>query len=159
MKKGVVVIAACLLRSIAPVMAQVTPEKIEQALNSRQQTETPGLSNWQELTELYNKSQDSSLWMSASGNSNRTTFIQLLSRSGDLGLNEKDYQYDFFRSFSEGTLSLGSINDSIEAELKFSDAAIHFFSDMVYGNIAPAFGYDGLNYLPRGYDIPTLLSK
>jgi L,D-transpeptidase YcbB len=157
--RGFIVIIICLLVSVTPVLAQVTRAKIEQALNSKQLMETPGFSNWQELKELYNISKDSSLWINASTKSNRATLIQLLSRSEDLGLNEKDYQYDFIRSFSQPAFPLGNINDSVEAELKFSDAAIHFFSDLIYGNISPGFSYDGLNYVPRGYDLPALISK
>jgi hypothetical protein len=143
--KEIVVIAVCLLRSVEPVMAQITHEKIEWVLGSKQQTDTSGFSNWQELKYLYDRTKDSSLWMHVSAQPNRDLMIQLLHRSDDLGLDEKDYQYDFVRSFSDQTFSLASMEDSIEAELKFSDAAIHFFSDVVYGNVSPAFGYDGLN--------------
>ena len=157
--KEVIIIAFCLLRSFTPVIAQVTAEKIEQVLNSKQHPEAFGLSNYEQLKELYNKTSETIFWTNASGQQNRTTLIQFLNRSEDLGLNQRDYQYDYIRSFSEPTFSLKSINDSIEAELRFSDAAIHFFSDLVYGNISPVFGYDGLNYIARGYDIPALISK
>lgn len=157
--KEILVITICLLKSIVSLMAQVTPEKLDQALDSKQQMETSGFSNWQKLRGLYNQTRDSSLWINASGERNRTTLIQLLGRSENLGLDEKDYQYDFIRSFSEGTFSLANIEDSIETELKFSDAALHFFSDLAYGNISPAFGYDGLNFSPGSYDIPALIAK
>jgi len=157
--KEIVVIAVCLLRSVEPVMAQITHEKIEWVLGSKQQTDTSGFSNWQELKYLYDRTKDSSLWMHVSAKPNRDLMIQLLHRSDDLGLDEKDYQYDFVRSFSDQTFSLASMEDSIEAELKFSDAAIHFFSDVVYGNVSPAFGYDGLNYSSKQYDIPALITK
>lgn len=151
--------AVCLLRSVEPVIAQITHEKIELVLGSKQQTDTTGFSNWQELNYLYDRTKDSSLWMHVSAKPNRALIIQLLHRSEDLGLDEKNYQYDFIRSFSEETFSLANMDDSIEAELKFSDAAIHFFSDLVYGNISPAFGYDGLNYSSKKYDIPALIAK
>ncbi len=157
--KEVFFIAICLLKSIVSLMAQVTPGKIDEAINSKKQAETSRFSNWQNLTGLYDQTSDSSLWINASGERNRTTLIQLLDRSEDLGLDKKDYQYAFIRSFSERPPSLANIDDSIEAELKFSDAALHFFSDLAYGNISPAFGYDGLNFSPGSYDMPALIAK
>jgi len=41
--KEVIIIAFCLLRSFTPVIAQVTAEKIEQMLNSKQHPEAFGL--------------------------------------------------------------------------------------------------------------------
>ena len=104
--KEIVVIALCLLRSVEPVIAQITHEKIELVLGSKQQTDTHGFSRWQELNYQYERTMDSSLWMHIPAKQSRALIVQLLHRAEDLGLNEKDYQYDFIRSFSEQTFSL-----------------------------------------------------
>jgi len=53
----------------------------------------------------------------------------------------------------------GTAADSIIAEIKFTDAAIHFFNDFMQGNTTPALRYDGLNYTPSCNNIPYLLAE
>ena len=54
---------------------------------------------------------------------------------------------------------LQTAEDSLQAELSITDAAIHFYSDLVYGNTKPALSYNGLNYIPDCFDIPGLLAS
>lgn len=85
---------------------------------------------------------------------------QLLNRIKDsrhFGLQENDYQPAFLLSLQKGP-ALPELKDSILADFLLTDAAIHFFRDMVLGNAAPATSYTGIKYNPDCIDVPSLLS-
>ena len=73
---------------------------------------------------------------------------KVLARSDQLGLNEQDYQYAYVNSYLPKSTA-----DSIETEVRFTDAAIHFFTEVKLGNKTPDFRYTGLKYNPDGGDI------
>ncbi len=83
--------------------------------------------------------------------------LQTLQQAALFGLEAEDYQYRFILSFSQRQFPLITASDSLEAELRLSDAAIHFYSDIAYGNRKPVLGYNGLLYQPSCYAIATLL--
>jgi murein L,D-transpeptidase YcbB/YkuD len=85
-------------------------------------------------------------------------FVGILNSADSLGLNQKDYQYQFFKTYVVGQ-SLKKIDDSIDADIHFTDAAIHFFTDLKSGNQIPSFGYAGLKYNPSANDIPLQLVR
>jgi murein L,D-transpeptidase YcbB/YkuD len=89
----------------------------------------------------------------------RKHLLDYLETAADLGLKKEDYQFSFIQSFRTNSLRLVTSADSVAAELRFTDAAIHFFNDVVNGNHAPAIGYNGLNYQPHCVKIPLLLSS
>jgi len=69
--------------------------------------------------------------------------LTLLHESGLLALNEGDYQQEFMSGFYPERLTLRRV-DSTETELRFTDAALHFFSELKVGNKSPSLGYNGL---------------
>lgn len=146
----------CLLGS--RVLAQPLPEKIRQALTLHDNLETTGVTRPYEVKEFYAFNYYSPAWLTSQGTLNRISLIKLLQSSGRRGLNETDYQYDFIGALPDRSLPLSS-KDSLVAELKFTDAAIHFFSDLAYGNIKPALGFDGLGYAPKCYNIARLVAE
>lgn len=77
----------------------------------------------------------------------QNTLRQLLQTASSLGLAETDYQAAFFQKGTSGR-SLKFRADSIETDLRLTDAALHFFVDVKNGNQAPAFRYDGLRFSP-----------
>lgn len=82
------------------------------------------------------------------GNINdQENFLKILRLSDSLGLNETDYQYQFIKSYRPGQ-ALYNFDDSIDAEMHLTDAAIHFFTELKFGNKKPLFGYEGLKYNP-----------
>lgn len=72
---------------------------------------------------------------------------QLLHLASSLGLREADYQGDFFARLKKEEALL-TITDSLDRDVRFTDAAIHFFSEAKNGNAPPSFRYDGLRYSP-----------
>ena len=86
-------------------------------------------------------------------------FLGVLKRSADLGLRESDYPISDIEAICNGTrFRFQNLNDSLEAELRITKAAIDFYSDIAYGNTKPALGYNGLGYEPGCADVPALLA-
>jgi murein L,D-transpeptidase YcbB/YkuD len=84
-------------------------------------------------------------------------FLGILNLADSFGLNQGDYQFQFFKTYNPSQ-DLKNLNDSIDADVRLTDAAIHFFSELKFGNRIPSFGYTGLPYDPASNDnIPSLL--
>ena len=77
--------------------------------------------------------------------------------SAGLGLQEKDYQFGYIQWLRNNTNLLKNTTDSLEAEIRITDAAIHFYNDLAYGNAKPALVYNGLDY-PKCKNIQVLLA-
>lgn len=84
-------------------------------------------------------------------------FFNVLQHCDSMGLSENDYQPAIINALRNNTARLQTTEDSLDAELRITDAAINFFSDISYGNENPPLGYNGLNYKPGCYDIPALI--
>lgn len=82
--------------------------------------------------------------------------VNLINNAEEYGLNTKDYQYSFIQSFIKNA-ALKNANDSTEADVYFTDAAIHFFTELHIGNRPPPLSYEGLKYIPDVSDIPALV--
>lgn len=80
---------------------------------------------------------------------NQKDLLKILHLSDSLGLNETDYQYQFIKTYQPGQ-ALNNLADSVDAEIHLTDAAIHFFTELKFGNKKPSFGYEGLRYNPSG---------
>lgn len=111
------------------------------------------------LKEFYSINSFKPGWINDENISNREELVALLSNAAVQGLSKNDYQFNFIAAFKAGKIKLPAEKDSLEAEIKFTDAAIHFFMDVAYGNKTPALGYDGLKFLPGCYNIPQLVAS
>lgn len=74
-------------------------------------------------------------------------FLGLLHRADSLGLRPDDYLSPFLKTYIPGE-NLNTIGDSVDADFCLTEAAIHFFTELKYGNTVPAFAYNGLKYNP-----------
>lgn len=100
---------------------------------------------YSEINRFYELNNYQPAWIgNASG---QQDFLKILHLSDSLGLNETDYQYQFFKTYQPGQ-AFNNLNDSVDAEMHLTDAAIHFFTELKFGNKKPSFGYEGLNYDP-----------
>ncbi len=88
---------------------------------------------------------------------NLVTLSTYIQKSTNLGLSQEDYQQELIKKFNSASLKLIDRNDSLVAEIKFTDAAIHFFHDVLMGNKQEPLEYNGLNYSPSCYDVSALL--
>jgi len=138
------------------LLAQVTPEKLK-IFASDNSSPYINAKNKNDLVQFYSMQQYQPVWMLSSFQCKN--LLSLIQTSGDRGLNEKDYQPDFIRSLCEGKILLKNNKDSIDTEIRLTAIALNFFNDVFYGNTPPALGYDGLNYIPQGFNIPELLTN
>jgi murein L,D-transpeptidase YcbB/YkuD len=84
---------------------------------------------------------------------------QYIDSAAALGLKKEDYQFNFIQNFRLGKASLNTAEDSMLADRRFTDAAIHFFRDVMVGNSSPQTGYNGLNYSPDWSQLTSLLAS
>ena len=66
--------------------------------------------------------------------------LEVIAQADSLALNARDYQFEFMQQFRAHP-NLRTKSDSMEAEACFADAALHFFSDLYFGNQEPTFQY------------------
>jgi murein L,D-transpeptidase YcbB/YkuD len=132
---------------------QITTDRFQQFIA------TGKYANNAEINEFYTRLVYKTAWIQKENSKNLASFLNTLKLSAVLGLKEKDYQYDFIKAFLNQANQLQTTEDSIKAEISFSEAAIQFYNDLAFSNTKPAFGYDGLNYKPSCLNIPTLLAQ
>ncbi len=108
------------------------------------------------VKEFYKLNGSQFVWMNSYNSTD--TLLQLLQLASDLGLNTEDYQFDFIKSFRSNQYIPPVRRDTLLAELRFTDAAIHIFRDIAYGNRKPALGYNGLSDYPDCLNIPELMA-
>jgi murein L,D-transpeptidase YcbB/YkuD len=161
MKKGQQKIIAILLFCLPalPVFAQDFPNRIQQFLADEQNITNDGIKNSSLLKKFYTLLEYKSAWLGKENKSNRDDLSGIIKQAADFGLEETDYQIDHINSQVTGAIPLHNITDSLHDELRCTDAALHFFKDMIYGNTEPVLGYNGLNYSPACDDIPALLAS
>jgi len=97
-------------------------------------------------------------WLNRGESSNYKILSNYIGQSSVFGLREEDYQPALFKTVSK-TFHFENEPDSLLAELKFTDAAIHFIHDILMGNQGVALSYNGLNYAPSCYDVPGILNS
>lgn len=139
--------------------AQLNTELLKQYVQSAELLKSSGTTREKELREYYTITNYNYSWIGEENDYNRQILLKLLEDAAKEGLNRQDYQPQFIESFSSGQLILRTAADSVIAEIKFTDAAIHFFNDFMHGNTTPALRYDGLNYTPSCNNIPYLLAE
>lgn len=84
-------------------------------------------------------------------------FLQLLNKAPELGLEKGDYSFSLLHSLTHNTSA--GLQDSLEKDIRLTDAAIRFFTDLKNGNSHPAFGYEGLKYRPSTTEVVPLLAQ
>lgn len=151
-----------LLAAFIPALlahTQLTDSSLQQMIADENEKGGVGLKFTSSVTEFYTLSDHQPVWMIPGNNNNRLVLLSELSHAYNRGLEEKDYQYEEIRNLQQRNFILAGLQDSLRAELILTDAAIHYFNDIAYGNTKPYFGYNGLNYSPSCYSIPVLLKE
>lgn len=133
------------------VSAEITPDQLHKFILDNKKINGA-------IKEFYTRLSYQTAWIQKENKNNCAAFFSILKQSADWCLRETDYQFDFIKQFRDEETGLKNLNDSLEAEVRITDAAIHFFSDIAYGNTKPVFGFYGLTYTPACHDIPVLLA-
>ncbi|WP_051189734.1 L,D-transpeptidase family protein [Daejeonella oryzae] len=149
--KNILLLLTTFFWSIAAV-AQMTPDDLHKIISEN------SFNNETEIKEFYSRLNYTNAWIKKGNTLNLGILISSLKKSAENGLREKDYHFDFIQSFLNRKVSLQTKEDSLKAEIRLTDAAIHYYSDMVYGNTIPVLGFNGLGYKPNCFNISTVLA-
>jgi hypothetical protein len=138
--KYILLLLPCLL-GIA--FCQISPEKLKKIIG-----EMPSSSS-KDVNLFYSSLHYEAVWLPVTKQENMAALLTELEQAVERGLNKNDYQFHYIQSVYKKTASLDNINDSVKAELVITNAAIHYYSHLAYGNTKPLLGYDGLKYIPN----------
>jgi len=136
--------------------AQVAPERFKEYIQYNSLT-LDGLHFTKDVQAFYTIHGYQFTWLTKQTN-HLQILINYINQSQDLGLNKEDYHPDLIHSITAPGFSAADEKDSLIAEIKLTDAAIHFFHDVLMGNRPEPFSYNGLNYTPSCYNIAALIS-
>lgn len=131
--------------------AQLTAERLQKSISVNYPADNS-------LKKFYAGLDYSIVWIQKSNISNLNTLVSSIQLADDAGLKKEDYNYTFLTQVQNGTVVLSTADDSLKTELIISKAAIDYYTDIAYGNIAPPLGYNGLDYKPSCYNIPGILA-
>lgn len=88
----------------------------------------------------------------------RNNFLKILPLANAFGLNTEDYGLAKLTALT-GSNQLITHADSVELDIWFSDAALHFFSDLKVGNKPISLSFDGLKYEPDKSSIVAMVNN
>ena len=131
---------------------QITSLRLQQYIADGDKAFSQTIISPDDLKQFYSYQNFQAVWFSSGRQSLRQELSDLLRSANRWGLNEKDY------FFEKPFATLNGINDSLFAEIRLTDIALHFIRDILCGNSSPQLGYSGLRYQPDCFDIPLLLS-
>ena len=111
------------------------------------------------VKEFYRTMEYKPAWTGNEGRYNFPLLINLLQHADEHGLEEKDYQFEMLTRYRDSLSQLQFGEERIMHEVKLTDAALHFFHDIAFGNTVPLLGYHGLSYKPDCISVPWQLAR
>jgi L,D-transpeptidase YcbB len=118
-----------------------------------------GIEDTTGIKEFYRARDYKPAWTGEQNRPNHDFLLTLLADAASEGLNEADYQYHFIRTYKDSSARFQSSENWMITEIRLTDAALHYFGDIAFGNPAPVLYHDGLSYQPGCISIPWQLSK
>ncbi len=156
-RKNILVILVACAWSFA-AYAQITFDRLRQFISDNKHISSAEAKS-SDVKEFYERANYKTAWIQKENAANYSIFFNMLKQSAGMGLRERDYQFNYIESLRNNTVGLQNKEDSLEAEVRITDAAIHFYNDIAYGNTKPTLGYNGLNYMPGCRNVPALLAE
>jgi L,D-transpeptidase YcbB len=96
-------------------------------------------------------------WLGRQQKTNLEVLSGCIKKSASLGLDERDYQPALFVKDYSRPVAESDDQDLLKDEIKITDAAIHFFHDVMMGNHTEPLSYNGLSYTPECNELSALL--
>ncbi len=140
-------------------ISQITPEKLALYISEKRLPNTIDTRRAVQITAFYENMKYKTAWINEKNKADRAILFNDLKQSSTLGLRETDYQHGFIETLTKGNTYLQTINDSLEAEILITDAAIHFYNDVVSGNTKPSLSFNGIDEVLECQNIPMLLAE
>lgn len=131
--------------------AQITPQQVQELVNAGKYSA--------EVKAFYRSFHDEPAWIQTVDTLRCITLLNALQNAPVMGLRQQDYAVAFIEPLCNRKTVLKNLHDSLEAELRITEAALHFYHDVAYGNTTPVFGYNGLKEYPLRHNIPVLLAE
>jgi murein L,D-transpeptidase YcbB/YkuD len=145
--------------SIPKVFGQITAERMEHYIAENNISQHVEASRKTNIVSFYKSMAFKTAWVQSENSIDKNNLFVILKQASIKGLVENDYQYNFIQALKNKSIALKNENDSIEADIRITDAALHFYSDIVFGNAKPAFSYDGIGETLACVDIPSSLAS
>lgn len=150
---------ACLIFSSHLIYAQLNTEIIRSAVAENSYFLYTDSKQWKAIEKFYVVNNFQPAWLNKENTENAQILLDQLQSCADIGLKEDDYDPAFLKSFKNKTVPLKNTSDSVKTEIRLTGIALHFYNDILSGNITPAITYKVVNATVSSYDIPTLLSQ
>ncbi len=138
--------------------SQITPDELKLFIVENKNRDPGDVPFSPEIKEFYELSEYKTAWVQKENWGNCDILLNTLQQSAGIGLRETDYRVGYIKSFRKNPPPPENVIDLLKVEIRITDAALHFFHDIAYGNLSPALGYNGLNYSPGCKNIPGILA-
>ncbi len=112
-----------------------------------------------DVKDFYTQIQYQTAWVKKENQVNYLALKKVLMFSTALGLRESDYPIISSVSILNDQGKTGFNLDSIQSDILISVSAIHFFSDIAYGNSRPNLGFNGFKIDTSYRNVPKLLAE
>lgn len=138
--------------------AQITPSQLQYYISNDNNLVKINRKYVSQIKYFYSKLNYKTAWIQKQNSFNSNYLLASIKRSPELGLTQKDYHSNYIESVCNGNISLQNISDSLQAEVILTEAAIHFYNDIAYGNAKPSFEYNGFKNATDCRNVPVLLA-
>src|SRR5688500_16716280 len=136
-----------------PMQAQSFPAQMKQTISNENVLRSTGIKKVEAVRRFYALHNYEPAFLKEGDEEFLQQLLGILSEASSLGLQERDYQFDFISLLKSGKVPFKNGSDSVGADIRLAEAALHFLSDVYSGNNPPAFSYDGLRYQPHHHHI------
>lgn len=112
-----------------------------------------------EVRDFYATNNYQIIWINKENKVNESDLEKAIAISSEIGLSETDYKPISSSDILNTISKKADYIDSIKTEIQITSTAIHFFTDIAYGNIKPNFGFFNLKTAEAYHNIPKLLAE
>lgn len=113
-----------------------------------------------DVKEFYAQIKYQTAWLQNENMNNFHYLQNAISKSYTMGLNMMDYPLPIIKSNLADKKAKSTNRDNmVEMEIDITNTAIHFFSDIAFGNKSPFFGYNGLKNEIGCKNIPLMMAN
>lgn len=151
--KKLSILSITILCSLA-AFSQVTPQRVQQYLSALRPSGNK-IGNLSGVKEFYKATNYQTAWIRKENQPELAIFLYDRYMYTAPGLSTKDYAFNNPETFLNSLNAKETTEDSLNTEIRITDAAIQFYHDLAYGNIRPVLGYNGLK---QPGNIPALLA-
>lgn len=110
------------------------------------------------LVKLYSGTGFKRIWTSQETLPNLLMLQDDVAKCGSVGLNPNEYFFNGIQTFLDKKTPLDTGTDTADFDIKVSEAAIRFYTDVRYGNKEPKLSYQGVRFKPDAIYIAGVLT-